>query len=130
MSNVPHELGNFFTVVRHLAFETVRTPFSFIFGGRAMAGPSGESLAAFAKLTGTTDYGGCVVVGTVLWMWTNMALWDSGVFFRQEQMRGTLDSNWMTPAPRLSHLLGAQLFSPFTGIVITTIAILGFRFRW
>ena len=44
----------------------VLLPLSFIFGGRAMAGPSAESLAAFAKLTGTTNYGGCVVVGTVL----------------------------------------------------------------
>lgn len=106
----------------------VLLPLSFVFGGRAMAGPSGESLAAFARLTGTTNYAGYVVVGTVLWLWVNMALWDSGMFFRQEQMRGTLDSNWMTPAPRLSHLLGAQLFSLFTGVVMTTIAILAFRF--
>lgn len=103
-------------------------PLSFAFGGRAMAGPSGESLAVFARLTGTVDYTGYVAVGTVLWLWMNAALWDSGMFFRQEQMRGTLDSNWMTPAPRLSHLLGAELFSLLTGFGMTTMAILEFRF--
>lgn len=53
---------------------------------------------ALARLTETTNSAAYVVVGTVLWMWMNMALWDSGIFFRQEQMRGTLDNNWMTPA--------------------------------
>lgn len=103
-------------------------PLSFAFGGRAMAGPSGESLAAFVRHTGTADYTGYVGVGTILWLWMNAALWDSGSFFRDEQMRGTLDSNWMTPAPRICHLLGAELFSLLVGFVMTTIAILEFRF--
>ncbi|MEW6226969.1 MAG: ABC transporter permease [Bacillota bacterium] len=102
-------------------------PLGFIFGGRAMAGPGGESLAVFQGLTGTADYAGYVVVGTILWMWVNMALWDSGYFFRQEQLRGTLDSNWMTPAPRLAHLLGSALVSLLTGVVTATIAIAEFR---
>jgi len=78
--------------------------------------------------TGTADYTGYVAVGTILWLWMNAALWDSGSFFRDEQMRGTLDSNWMTPAPRICHLLGAELFSLLVGFVMTTIAILEFRF--
>lgn len=102
-------------------------PLGFIFGGRAMAGPSGESLAVFERFAGTTDYAGFVVVGTILWMWVNMALWESGYFFRQEQLRGTLDSNWMTPAPRLAHLLGSGLVSLLTGVVTAAIAIVEFR---
>jgi ABC-2 type transport system permease protein len=103
-------------------------PLSFAFGGKALSGPSGESLAVFARLTGTIDYTGYVAIGTVIWLWVNAALWDSGTFLRNEQTRGTLESNWMTPAPRISHLLGSQLLSILVGLVMMSVAILEFRF--
>lgn len=102
-------------------------PLAFILSGRVMAGPSGESLGAFERVAGTANYAGYVVVGSIVWMWVNMILWDSGSFFRGEQLRGTLDSNWMTPAPRLAHLLGSGLVSLLMGAFASAVALAGFR---
>ena len=80
-----------------------------VFAAKALAGPDGSGLSAFADRTGTTDYVGFVFAGMVLWMWLNMVLWSVGGELRAEQRRGTLESNWMTPAPRLAILLGSGL---------------------
>jgi ABC-2 type transport system permease protein len=80
-----------------------------VFAAKALAGPDGAGLSAFAERTGTTDYVGFVFAGMVLWMWLNMVLWSVGGELRAEQRRGTLESNWMTPAPRLAMLLGSGL---------------------
>ncbi|HNY68801.1 MAG TPA: hypothetical protein PKM09_08795, partial [Bacillota bacterium] len=46
-----------------------------VFAAKALAGPDGSGLSAFADRTGTTDYVGFVFAGMVLWMWLNMVLW-------------------------------------------------------
>ena len=84
-------------------------PSRTVFAAKALAGPDGSGLSAFADRTGTTDYVGFVFAGMVLWMWLNMVLWSVGGELRAEQRRGTLESNWMTPAPRLAILRGSGL---------------------
>ena len=61
-------------------------PFVYIFTARALSGPYGSTLPTFARAAGTSDYVSFIVVGTVLWMWLNMTLWDMGYFLRNEQM--------------------------------------------
>lgn len=90
-----------------------------VFAAKALAGPDGAGLSAFAERTGTTDYVGFVFAGMVLWMWLNMVLWSVGGELRAEQRRGTLESNWMTPAPRLAMLLGSGL----TQMVVSVIPV-------
>lgn len=82
-------------------------PLAYLFGARALAGPGGEGIAAFARTAGTTNYVGFIVVGTTAWMWLNVTLWSVGTSLRNEQLRGTLESNWLTPAPRFALLLGS-----------------------
>ena len=84
-------------------------PAVYILSARALAGPDGGGLALFIEATGTRDYIGYIIIGTTVWMWQNITLWSIGLALRQEQLRGTLETNWLTPTWRFSFLLGAAL---------------------
>jgi ABC-2 type transport system permease protein len=84
-------------------------PAVYILSARALAGPDGGGLARFIEATGTRDYLGYIVIGTTVWMWQNITLWNIGLALRQEQLRGTLETNWLSPTWRFSFLLGAAL---------------------
>ena len=105
-------------------------PMMYILTGRALSGIDGSGLAVFTKLTGATDFIGYVVIGTTVWMWQNIVLWDVGFALRNEQMRGTLESNWLSPTWRFSYLLGhtgPQIISMAMFVLITAIEF-GFIF--
>lgn len=101
-------------------------PFVYIFTARALSGPHGSTLPAFARAAGTTDYVSFIVVGTVLWMWLNMTLWDMGYFLRNEQMHGTLESTWLCPVWRISIMLGASLTKLATSVLFLGVTVLEF----
>ena len=99
-------------------------PMMYIFTARALAGPDGSGLAVFMKTTGASDFIGYIVVGSTVWMWQNVVLWDVGFALRNEQMRGTLESNWLSPTWRFSYLLGhtgPQLVSMLMFFTITAL---------
>ena len=99
-------------------------PMLYILTARALAGPDGSGMALFMETTGATDFIGYIVVGTTVWMWQNIVLWDVGFSLRNEQMRGTLESNWLSPTWRFSYLLGhtgPQIISMLMFITITAI---------
>ena len=99
-------------------------PMLYILTARALSGPDGSGLAVFMKTTGATDYIGYIIIGTTVWMWQNIVLWDVGFALRQEQMRGTLESNWLSPTWRFSYLLGhtgPQIISMGMFVLITAI---------
>ena len=105
-------------------------PMMYILTGRALSGVDGSGLAVFTKLTGATDFIGYIVIGTTVWMWQNIVLWDVGFALRNEQMRGTLESNWLSPTWRFSYLLGhtgPQIISMTMFVLITAIEF-GFIF--
>ena len=81
-------------------------PAAYILSARALAGPDGSGVALFARLAGTDNYMGYIVIGTAVWMWQNMTLWSLGFALRMEQWRGTLETNWLSPARRFWLLLG------------------------
>ena len=81
----------------------------YVFAARALAGPDGEALAVFQSRAGTADYVGYILFGTMLWMVLNITLWNLGGHLRREQVRGTLEACWTTPAPRIALLMGASL---------------------
>jgi len=81
-------------------------PMMYILTARALSGPDGSGLQVFLKTTGATEYIGYIIVGTTVWMWQNIVLWDIGFALRNEQMRGTLESNWLSPTWRFAYLLG------------------------
>ncbi|MFT3892480.1 MAG: ABC transporter permease [Anaerolineales bacterium] len=99
-------------------------PMLYILTARALSGPDGSGLTAFTQLTGATNYIGYIIVGTTVWMWQNIVLWDVGFALRNEQMRGTLESNWLSPTWRFSYLLGhtgPQIVSMAMFVAITAI---------
>ena len=102
-------------------------PFGYIFTAKALGGPDGAALATFRSLTGTADYVGFIVVGSVLWMWLNMTLWDVGMYLRNEQMHGTLESNWLCPTWRVSLMLGGALTKGLISLLFLFVSLLEFR---
>jgi ABC-2 type transport system permease protein len=42
-------------------------------------------------------------------MWQNVVLWNVGFALREEQLRGTLESNWLSPSWRFNFLLGSGI---------------------
>jgi ABC-2 type transport system permease protein len=99
-------------------------PMMYILTARALSGPDGTGLAVFMQTTGASDFIGYIVIGTTVWMWQNIVLWDVGFSLRNEQMRGTLESNWLSPTWRFSYLLGhtgPQLVSMLMFIAITAL---------
>jgi ABC-2 type transport system permease protein len=102
-------------------------PFGYIFTAKALGGPDGAALDMFRSLTGTADYIGFIIVGTVMWMWLNMTLWDVGMYLRSEQMHGTLESNWLCPTWRVSLMLGGALMKLMISLVFLIISMIEFR---
>jgi ABC-2 type transport system permease protein len=99
-------------------------PMMYILTARALSGPDGNGLAIFMQMTGASDFIGYIVIGTTVWMWQNIVLWDVGFSLRNEQMRGTLESNWLSPTWRFSYLLGQtgpQIVSMFMFIAVTAL---------
>ncbi len=102
-------------------------PLGAIFTARALSGPNGSSLPAFTALTGTTDYVAFIVVGLTMYSWINITLWDVGFHLRGEQMRGTLESNWLCPVWRFSILLGPSLTKLGTSFFSLALGVIEYR---
>jgi len=99
-------------------------PLSYVFTAHALSGKSGIGMAHFQAATGVQDYTGYIAIGTIIWMWQNVVLWNIGFSLRNEQLRGTLESNWLSPTWRFSYLLGhtgPQLISMLMFILITAV---------
>jgi ABC-2 type transport system permease protein len=101
-------------------------PAAYILGGRALAGPSGVGLAQFQRVAGTTDFFGYIAIGTTVWMWQNIVLWDVGFSLRHEQLRGTLETNWLSPTFRFSLLLGSSFIQFISVLIFMAVSILEF----
>lgn len=102
-------------------------PLGYVFTAKALSGTDSSSLASFATLTGTSDYKTYMLIGTVMWSWLNSILWSFGTSLRVEQVRGTLESNWLCPVPKISLLLGYSLFNMIFSIIYLPITVLEFK---
>lgn len=102
-------------------------PLIYLFGSRALAGPEGQGLSAFARLAGTSNVQGFIVIGTTAWMWLNMTLWAVGTSLRTDQVRGVLESNWLTPAPRFALLLGTAASQAVLALAVLALSLVEFR---
>ncbi len=99
-------------------------PAAYILTARALSGPDGSGLATFARTTGISDYMGFIAVGTTIWMWQNVVLWNVGFALREEQRRGTLETNWLTPTWRFSYLLGNSITQLVTMMIFILVSAL------
>ncbi len=103
-------------------------PMGYILTARALSGVDGSGLAQFKINTGLTEYVGYMAVGTMIWMWQNVVLWNVGGALRNEQMRGTLESNWLSPTWRFAYLLGASV--PQLVSMLSMLAVSGFEYAF
>ncbi len=101
-------------------------PMAYILSSQALAGPNSGGLLIFERNAGTTDVVGYIVIGTIIWMWQNVVLWNVGFALREEQMRGTLESNWLSPSWRFSLLLGNSAVQMVTMLIFIAVSLLEF----
>lgn len=101
-------------------------PLSYVFTAHALSGKDGIGMAQFQATTGVQDYTGYIAIGTIIWMWQNVVLWNIGYSLRNEQMRGTLESNWLTPTWRFAYLLGGSVPQLIAMLMFLTVSAIEF----
>ena len=87
-------------------FWPIALPLAFVFQAQAFSGGRADTAAAFAERTGTSEVAGFLFVGWATYMWLSIILWGPGTSLRTEQIRGSLEAIFMTPASRLVVLFG------------------------
>jgi ABC-2 type transport system permease protein len=87
-------------------FWPIALPLAYVVQAQAFAGGRDDTVAAFASRTGTNEVAGFLFVGWAAYMWLSMILWGPGTSLRTEQVRGSLEAIFMTPASRLVVLFG------------------------
>lgn len=105
------------------------TPVYFM--GKAFS-TNGQALG-FAAYSGTGDYMSFILLGTVLGNFILTVFWGMGYALKEDMDSGVLESNWLTPVPRLLILIGRTLTSLLTTSITSLImlaiagALFGFK---
>ncbi|MCI6275962.1 MAG: ABC transporter permease [Clostridium sp.] len=102
-------------------------PLAYVLPGLSMAGPDGGGFEQFMDIAGTDSFMGFVVIGTMVWMWSNMTMWNFGTLIREEQMRGTLESNWLCPISHVDLLIGGAIVSILMNLFTVVVSIVEYR---
>ncbi|HUF06425.1 MAG TPA: ABC transporter permease [Candidatus Binatia bacterium] len=87
-------------------FWPIALPLAFVFQAQAFGGGREDTAAAFAARTGTNEVAGFLFIGWATYMWLSIILWGPGTALRTEQIRGSLEAIFLTPASRLVVLFG------------------------
>ncbi|MDP4090602.1 MAG: ABC transporter permease [Bacillota bacterium] len=103
-------------------------PLIYILSALGMAGPNKEGLQAYTSVTGTDSFMGFIVVGTMTYMWANITMWSFGSYLRNEQNRGTLESNWLCPIHKFDILIGGSVVSIVNAVLISIVSVIEYRF--
>jgi ABC-2 type transport system permease protein len=115
------------TLVLSLLFWPVVLPLVYVFQAHGFAGGDPRALDAFSARTGTGEIAGFLYVGWAIYMWISIVLWGPGTSLRTEQVRGSLESLFVTPVSRL-----VILFAPSAAHVVVTLfmfAVVGAALR-
>jgi ABC-2 type transport system permease protein len=75
---------------------------------------NGQALG-FAQYSGTADYMSFILIGTVLENFINAVFWGMGYALKNDMDAGVMESNWLTPTPRLLILVGRSI----TNLIVT-----------
>lgn len=81
---------------------------------------NGQALG-FAQYSGTSDYMSFLILGAVLGNFVNAVFWGMGYALKNDMDSGVMESNWLTPIPRLLILVGRSL----TNLFVTAVTSLG-----
>jgi ABC-2 type transport system permease protein len=87
----------------------------------------------FAQFSGTADFMSFILLGTVLTNFINAVFWGMGYSLKEDMDAGVMESNWLTPIPRLLILVGHSLtnltVTAVTSALMLAVATLLFGFR-
>jgi len=87
---------------------------AFSVGGRAVG---------FQGSTGTSDYFSFVMVGAFMSSYIAVAFWGMAYSIEEDMILGVLEPNWVTPANRVSMLLGRSIMfalrAPWNQVITT-----------
>lgn len=89
------------------------------FMGKAFS-VNGQALG-FAQYSGTSDYMSFLILGAILGNFVNAVFWGMGYALKNDMDAGVMESNWLTPVPRLLILIGRSL----TNLFVTAVTSLG-----
>ena len=84
---------------------------------------NGKALG-FSQYSGTTDFMSFILLGTVLESFINAVFWGMGYALKNDMDSGVMESNWLTPIPRLLILVGHSV----TNLIVTAITSIGMLF--
>jgi ABC-2 type transport system permease protein len=93
---------------------------------------NGQALG-FAQYSGTTDYMSFLILGAILGNFVNAVFWGMGYALKNDMDSGVMESNWLTPIPRLLILIGRSLTNLFVtaltsfGMLIVCKFVFGFH---
>jgi ABC-2 type transport system permease protein len=71
----------------------------------------------FAQYAGTADFMSFILIGTILTNFINAVFWGMGFSLKEDMDAGVLESNWLTPVPRLLILVGRSI----TNLTVTAV---------
>jgi ABC-2 type transport system permease protein len=80
----------------------------------------GQALG-FAQYSGTADYMSFLILGAILGNFVNAVFWGMGYALKNDMDSGVMESNWLTPIPRLLILIGRSV----TNLFATAVTSLG-----
>ena len=87
----------------------------------------------FAQYSGTADFMSFILLGAVVSNFISAVFWGMGYALKNDMDAGVLESNWLTPVPRLLILFGRSLVNlavtAVTSLAMLVIAALLFGFR-
>lgn len=92
------------------------------FMGKAFS-VNGQALG-FAQYSGTADYVSFLILGAVLGNFVSAVFWGMGYALKNDMDSGVMESNWLTPIPRLLILVGRSLTNLFVTAVTSLAMIL------
>jgi ABC-2 type transport system permease protein len=84
---------------------------------------NGQALG-FSEYSGTTDYMSFLILGAVLGNFVNAVFWGMGYALKNDMDSGVMESNWLTPIPRLLILVGRSVTNLFVTAVTSLSMIL------
>lgn len=90
-------------------FWPIALPLAFVFQAQAFSGGRDDTMAAFTERAGTNEVAGFLFIGWAAYMWLSLILWGPGTALRTEQVRGSLEAIFLTPASRLVVLFGPAI---------------------
>jgi ABC-2 type transport system permease protein len=71
----------------------------------------------FEAYSGTADYMSFILLGAVLTNFINAVFWGMGYALKNDMDSGVMESNWLTPVPRLLILTGRSI----TNLIVTAV---------